>query len=255
MTRQRQAELAPFRERYIAHRGLFDNRYDYPENTLPAFERAIAAGYGIELDVRLTRDNQLIVAHDPDLLRPCWEYGIIREWDWDELRTCHLFGTSQTFPLFTDVLDLIAGQVPLVVELKPDKDVELTAELTAKAMEKYDGAYCIECFDPRVLQWYKKHHPEVIRGQLAQDMADERGKRNPLTNWLLERMVLNVTTRPDFIAYRQADADRLSVRFWRAVLGCTLVAWTVQSEEQLAAAKGHFDAIIFDSFIPAEPWA
>ncbi|MDR0285948.1 MAG: hypothetical protein LBI33_13830, partial [Propionibacteriaceae bacterium] len=109
---QRQAQLAPFRSHLIAHRGLFDNATDHPENTLAAFARAVDAGYGIELDVRLTKDDRLVVAHDADLARISGEAVAIRGLTLAELRQRRVFASAETVPLFSEVLALIAGRVP-----------------------------------------------------------------------------------------------------------------------------------------------
>jgi len=251
MAANRQAALDEFRARYIAHRGLFDNEQDHPENTLPAFARAVEAGYGIELDVRLTKDGKLVVAHDTGLARLCDEDIAIRDLTLDELRAYHVLKSAQTIPLFSEVLDLIDGRVPLIVELKPEQDVAETCRLTDETLRSYAGTYCIECFDPRVLLWYRRHRPGVIRGQLAEDFAAGTATKSRLVNWALTAMAFNVATWPDFIAYNRAQANRFALRFWHAVLRCTLVAWTIKAQDELDAARRRFTVFIFDSFIPA----
>ena len=98
--------LRPYEENYVAHRGLFDN-VTVPENSIPAFRRAVEAGYAVELDVQLTTDDQLAVFHDAALQRVCGDPRNIYEVSWDELRKLDLLGTGETIPLFRDVLKLI----------------------------------------------------------------------------------------------------------------------------------------------------
>ena len=242
--------MKPFAARYIAHRGLFDNAQAYPENTLPAFARAVEAGYGIELDVRLTKDGRLVVAHDKTLARIAGTDAAVRDLTQAELAAYPILASGETIPAFADVLALIAGRVPLIVELKPESDVIETCERTAEALADYPGPYCVESFDPRVLWWYRRHRPGVLRGQLSQDFTDDPATASRLADKLLTAMVGNLVTWPDFVAYRHTDANRFAVRFWQAVLGSTLVGWTIKSAAELADARRRFAVIIFDGFIP-----
>ena len=248
----RQDALEVFRTHYIAHRGLFDNASDHPENTLAAFQRAVDAGFGVELDVHLTKDNQVVVAHDAGLDRICGEDVLIRDLTYAQLQQRHVFTSTQTIPLFTDVLAVLGGKVPLVVEIKFDPRLDETCQRTDEILRTYDGPYCMESFDPRALMWYRRNNPDVPRGQLSDDFADDPGTSIEPVNWLLTNMMLNPWARPDFIAYRWPAVRRLGVRFWHRVLGCSMFAWTIQSQGQLDAARPYFDAFIFDSFVPAQ---
>jgi len=247
MIRPRQVAMADFARQYIAHRGLFDNEQDHPENTLSAFQRAVDAGYGIELDVRLTKDSQLVVAHDDDLRRICGEDVEISDLTYDELSQSRVFGSSQAVPLFTQVLQVVDGLVPLIVEVKESNRTSETCQATAEQLSHYRGRYCVESFDPRVLLWFRLHRRGVLRGQLSGGFHDGGNK---LRNKALGIMIFNKLTWPDFIAYEWQDADRGIVKFWRLVLRCSMVAWTVRSQADLDAARANFDVFIFDSFIP-----
>lgn len=235
---------------YFAHRGLFDNERDYPENTLAAFSRAVEAGYGVELDVRLTKDDKLVVAHDTGLRRICGKDVAIRDMTYEELSQCHVLGSSQTIPLFGDVLDVIGGRVPLIVEIKAERNPLKSSRLTDEALSSYPGTYCIESFDPRVLVWYRAHRPSVIRGQLSNDFSHSPGTGIRALDAMLSAMLFNPLTWPDFIAYGWVYARKPSVRFWHAILRCPLVAWNITSQQALDEAKQGFDAYIFDSFTP-----
>ena len=116
-------------------------------------------------------------------------------------------------------------------------------------LSHYKGVYCIECFHPLALLWYRKHRPDIVRGQLCMEYwKEEKYRGNPLF-LLLSYLVTNIATRPDFIAYQHSDASNLSRRVARR-LGALSVAWTIKSQEQLEEARKHFDLFIFDSFIP-----
>jgi len=249
--RERQAALEAFKTHYIAHRGLFDNDTDHPENSLAAFSRAVEAGYGIELDVQLTKDAKLVVFHDPDLKRMCGEDVALSELTYKELRTRRLGKSDETIPLFQQVLDVIGGRVPLVTEIKSGFRLIDTCRLTDATLSRYDGVYCVESFDPRALMWYRWRRPDVLRGQLADDFSEEPATGVVPVDWALSNMVLNPVTWPDFIAFDHLYPDARALRFWRDVLGCTMVAWTIKSQDELDAARSTFDVFIFDSFIPA----
>jgi len=249
MIRPRQLAMADFKRQYIAHRGLFDNAQDYPENTLSAFQRAVDAGYGIELDVRLTKDGQLVVAHDDGLQRICGEDVEIADLTYDELSQRRVLNSTQTVPLFTQVLGVIKGLVPLIVEVKQSNRTAETCQATADQLRRYRGRYCVESFDPRVLMWFRRHRRGILRGQLSGGFRGENTGHRFL-DFCLENMLFSKLTWPDFIAYEWQYADRFFVRAWRAVLRCTMVAWTVRSQADLDAARRNFDVFIFDSFTP-----
>ena len=116
----RKARMQAFERQYIAHRGFHDNRSECPENSLPAFERAIQMGYGIELDVQLTKDGVPVVFHDWDLKRAAGVDRKIRDCTFEELQSYRLFGSSQTIPTFEAVLELADGRTPLIIELKAE---------------------------------------------------------------------------------------------------------------------------------------
>lgn len=234
-----------------AHRGLFDNQTDAPENSLPAFRKAVEAGYGIEFDVQLSKDGIPVVFHDANLKRMCGIDGSVWEYDLEELQQMKLAGSDATIPTFEEVLKVIDGKVPLIIEYKLDVAQTKVCELANEMLSHYKGVYCIECFHPLALIWYRKHRPDIVRGQLCMEYwKEEKYRGNPLF-LLLSYLVTNVATRPDFIAYQHSDASNLSRRVARR-LGALSVAWTIKNQEQLEEAKKHFDLFIFDSFIPKE---
>jgi len=112
--------LKPFMEVPIAHRGFFDNKTNAPENTMKAFELAVEAGYGIELDVQLSKDGQLVVFHDATLDRATKETGLLSNYSFEQLQSFPLFESNERIPLFRDVLRIVNGKVPLIIEVKPE---------------------------------------------------------------------------------------------------------------------------------------
>lgn len=242
----RKPDRKPFYCVHYAHRGLFDNETDAPENSLRAFEKAVNAGYGIEMDVQLSKDDVLVVFHDASLERMCGVKGNVWEYTYEELQEMSLAKSNERIPKFETVLKLVDGKVPLIVEYKMDRVDTKVCELGNKLLKKYKGAYCIESFHPLALIWYRKNRPDVLRGQLSQNFKADYKKHKEY--FLLTHLLTNVATRPDFIAYQHSDASVLSRRICR-VLGALSVTWTIKNQKQYEAAKDEFDLFIFDSFI------
>lgn len=232
---------------HYAHRGYFDNDSAAPENSMAAFRAAIDAGYGIELDVQMSADGVPMVFHDGDLERMCGVSGKIWEYTCAELQQMRLLDTEETIPTFGEVLELIAGQVPVIVEYKLDRVNTDVCQAGNALLQNYEGDYCIQCFHPLALMWYKKNAPEVVRGQLSQSFWEEEKYHGDALYALLSYMPENVVTRPDYIAYQFDDADNLSFRLCRA-MGAKTAAWTLRDPADYEIAKEDFDLFIFDSF-------
>lgn len=231
---------------HYAHRGLFDNQSDAPENSLKAFAKAVEVGYGIELDVQLSKDKVPVVFHDASLKRMCGIEDKVWNYTLEELQKMHLLGTEQTIPTFAQVLDTIGGKVPIIVEYKMDVPDTKVCELGDALLQKYNGVYCIESFHPFAVAWYKKHRPEVVRGQLAENFGKEEKYVGKLLYVFLSNLMLNFLGRPDFIAYKHQDVSQISRRFCKK-LGALSVAWTIKSQEDYEKVKNDFDLFIFDS--------
>ena len=237
---------------HYAHRGYFDNDSAAPENSMAAFRAAIDAGYGIELDVQMSADGVPMVFHDGDLERMCGVSGKIWEYTCAELQQMRLLDTEETIPTFGEVLELIAGQVPVIVEYKLDRVNTDVCQAGNALLQNYEGDYCIQCFHPLALMWYKKNAPEVVRGQLSQSFWEEEKYHGDALYALLSYMPENVVTRPDYIAYQFDDADNLSFRLCRA-MGAKTAAWTLRDPADYEIAKEDFDLFIFDSFALEAP--
>ncbi len=241
-------DRTPFMGVHYAHRGLFDNKSEAPENSLAAFKKAVAAGYGIEFDVQLSKDNKLVVFHDGTLKRMCGVEGKVWDYTLAELQSFKLADSEETIPTFEEVLKVVDGKVPLIIEYKLDRVQTTVCELADIVLQNYKGMYCVESFHPLAVRWYRKNRPQVLRGQLCEEYF-----RNPKNKgkWILASMsflISNVATRPDFIAYNHRHAGNISRRICR-MLGALSVTYTIKNEEEYLRAKDKFDLFIFDSFI------
>ena len=233
-----------------AHRGL--HNAEIPENSMEAFARAKAHGYGIELDVHLLKDGNLAVFHDADLKRMTGQEGKIESLTADQLSQYHLGQTEQTIPTFTQFLEMIDGSVPLVVELKAvDGNHKALCQTVKNALKDYSGAYCIESFDPRCISWLRKHWPEVIRGQLLENyFKTEKSVLPFIVKLALVWQIMNISVCPDFIAYKFADRKNLGNFLARKFWGAKGVVWTVKSKEDFDTATKEGYISIFEGFIP-----
>ena len=247
---QRARMFRPFERQYIAHRGFFDNDEDHPENSLAAFALAVKHGYGIELDVRMTADQKLVVFHDDNLFRMCNVTHNIEQCTFEELQQYHLANSSEKIPLFTDVLAIIAGKVPIIVEIKDTARWRETTEETAKILDEYKGHYCIESFNPFIITWYKKNRPEVVRGILSTNFFKDKPPLGFFKKLFLTNLLFNFIATPDFIAYNHKHKDQFSYKLLRRLYRVKNVAWTIKSQQELKDAKSVFTCFIFDSFVP-----
>lgn len=233
-----------------AHRGLYDNEHGIPENSMAAFRRAVDKGYGIELDVHFTADNQLVVFHDDTLTRMCGMNKKISSFLYSDLMQLRLLGTEEGIPLFKDVLELIDGKVPLIIELKVDgSNQNLLCPLVWQLLSRYKGDYCIESFHPFVLQWFKRHEPQVVRGQLSCNFF----KENPhcdIVLFLMSNLMTNFFTHPDFIAYKYLDLDNPAVIYNRKLFHIMTVVWTIPGKPTYDRFKNKVDVMIFEGFEP-----
>lgn len=240
-------DMTSLKNRHYAHRGLHDNLTSAPENSINAFRLAVEAGYGIEMDIQLSKDNIPVVFHDKTLKRMCGKDGYVWDYTLEELQQNTLADSTQIIPTFEEVLKLIDGKVPLIIEYKMDNPDIKVCELGDKLLRNYKGVYCIESFHPKAVRWYRKNRPEIVRGQLSMDFSKDE-KYNAPYFVVMTYLLSNFFTRPDFIAYNYKDEHILSRRICKK-LGGLAVAYTIKSQEAYEKVKDKFDLFIFDSFI------
>lgn len=220
-----------------AHRGLHGP--GVPENSLAAFAAAADCGLGIECDVQRSVDGHAMVFHDWDLDRLTAESGPVGARNAAQLGRISLAGTGEPIPTLGQVLDLVAGRVPLLIEVKSSGD-RRTAPLclaVRRELEGYRGDHAVMSFDPRVSRWFAVHSPFTLHGLVV---TEEKGKT------LLGRIRRHLAfrhARPDFLAY---DIRDLPSRFAaaRRRRGLPVLTWTVRSAEHRERAALYADAPI-----------
>ena len=236
-------QKAPFLGMNFAHRGLHSRDKSVPENSIAAFRLAARAGYGVELDVHLSRDGQVVVFHDDTLERVCGVSGRVEDYTFQELQQFRLCGTEERIPLLSDVLGVIRGRGPIILELKDGPNNRELCRKTLGLLNGYRSSVCIESFNPLMVAWFRFHAGDIVRGQLAMPAKGYGQMKKPIP-FILSHCLMNFLARPQFIAY-QIGPQPLTVRLaqW---LGAMKVGWTSHEPRN---EKGR-DAVIFEVYKP-----
>jgi glycerophosphoryl diester phosphodiesterase len=235
----------------IAHRGLHDAAHGVIENTATAFAAAIAGGYGIECDLQISADGEAMVHHDDALGRLTDGSGALREMSAADLKRTPFRATADRMMTLGDLLDLVAGRVPLVIELKSRFDGDLRlAERTAKLLAGYNGPAAVMSFDPTPIIALRRLAPRLVRGIVAERRyaPPEWKHLSAAQRFALPLLLHGWRSRPDFIAYRVDDLATLPPRLARGLFGLPLLTWTVRTEAQRTLAARYADQAIFEGF-------
>lgn len=224
-----------------AHRGRHgaDHTGIIPENSLAAAARAIATGMGIECDIQRTSDDVAIVFHDWDTERLLGHPKVVKGTSATELATLNYPGSKEYPAQLAELLDLVAGRVPILIEIKskPRYDVLRSCEIVAQALQSYTGPHAVMSFDPRVAKWFRRHHPKICTGLVMRE--DEHG----YTRKAWQRRLAFWIAKPDFLAYHIAALPNPWVAKLRAG-GLPILTWTVNSPETRERALVHADALV-----------
>ncbi len=238
-------DLEWIRGKMIAHRGLHNKEKGIPENSLPSFEAAADSGFPIEIDLHLTKDQQVVVFHDSECKRMCRFEGKIEEMTLDQIKALRLLDTENEIPTLAECLERVDGRVPLLIEFKVSgNNTKMLCTQAEKILSQYCGPYLIQSFHPQVLNWYRKNNKKICRGQLAADF-----KHDSFAKTMLGNMLLNFIGRPHFVSYKHSDCKNRMFRFavWQ---GAFPVGWTFQNPDELRAHKTNFKCWIFEHFTP-----
>ncbi len=241
-----------FSGRNYAHRGLHSLEHNIPENSLSAFRAAKEQGFGIELDLQITADGQVVVFHDYTTDRVCGVSGHIDKMTYEELLKLRLSGTDEHIPLFSEVLELMDGKQPLVIEIKTCLHRDELCEGIYDLVKDYNGEFCIESFDPFTLSWFRRNAPHIVRGQLSAKIARwERQQEQEIKikyalakSFVISNVFLNCLSRPHFIAHR-LEKKSLAVRAAEK-MGAMRFAWTSKTPGN----ESMHDSIIFEGYVP-----
>lgn len=236
----------------FAHRGLWSEENNIPENSMTAFRNAVAHGFGIETDVQLSSDGVPVIMHDSSLLRMCGVDKKVSELTYSELCCLRLGNTDERIPTFAELLDAVGGKVMLLIELKGETFDTLLCDTIVPMLDAYDGAFVIESFNPVLLHRIKKLRPKIIRGQLMTNFMKRNETNAKVRPYLLTSLRTNILARPDFIAYDMTFPRLLALRLTTGLFRARRCVWTVRSEEAYERFVGHGDCPIFENFIPGD---
>lgn len=240
----------------LAHRGYHDAARRNPENALSAFQAAIEAGYGIELDVQLTADGQAMVFHDDTLDRMTAKAGPIRDHTAAELGIIRLQNSDDLIPSLPQVLALVAGKVPLLIEIKELLDTmqDTSGRLetaVAKALESYTGPVAVMSFNPHCMAHMARLAPNIPRGITTEDYDPQNCAPIPPDVCATLRGIPDYDrTESSFISHKASDLDRPRVVELKSQ-GAKVLCWTIRSREAEAKARHIADNITFEGY-PAD---
>ena len=230
--------------KYIAHRGFHNS--ENPENSLGAFLNAIKHDYAIEIDVHLISDGTVVVFHDEKLNRMTNKDGYIFNLTKEMLADYKLKNTSFSIPTFEEVLSLVDGKVPLLIEIKNPGKVGPLEKKVIEILSSYKGEYAIQSFNPFTLNYISQIAPNVLRGQLSGTLQDSDLSR--MKKFFLRNMYFNKKiSKPNFIAYEWSALPNRVVKKFNHL---PLLAWFIQTQEEYKKVLPHCDNIIFEGFHP-----
>ncbi|QSF13456.1 glycerophosphodiester phosphodiesterase family protein [Mycoplasma sp. Mirounga ES2805-ORL] len=230
---------------YISHRGYHNDIC--PENSIKAFENSIKNGFAIELDIHILKDNKIVVFHDDSLKRMTGIDKIIEECDYEEIKSLSLKNSKEKIPLLSDVLNLVNGKVPLLIEYKTRQfKSRILEEESWKILKNYKGQFAIQSFNPYTLLWFKNNAPYVIRGQLSGGFLGE--KMNIFKKYYLKRMIMNKKTKPDFINYEKTFLKQKYIKKIKKHL--PVLSWIITNYEEMKEHNKDCNNFIFEGFDP-----
>jgi glycerophosphoryl diester phosphodiesterase len=243
-------------ERPIAHRGLHDKAKGVIENTLAAAEAAIAGGFAIECDARLSADGEAFVFHDETLDRLTNMSGPLLDKTAAEIGCARMVSPGATIPTLSDLLALVAGRVPIICEIKSrfDGDFRICDRVTPLAAS-YDGPLAFKSFDPSIVADLRLRSSRLGPpgrpcpvGIVAEGSYDDPywsfltpEQKRDCADWeaLMRR-------EPDFLSFNVDDLPHKSPFFMKELYGLRVMAWTVRDAQQREAARKWADQIIFE---------
>ena len=242
------AKTRRWRGAVFAHRGLHDAGRGVVENTLPAFEAARDAGFGMELDIQFSKDRQVIVFHDDDLARLAGDPRKVWNVPLAELQELPLAGYADArIPTLRQVLDAVDGRVPLLIELKSGPFNRQLCRALMAHLEGYRGAYLVESFNPLIVFWFRRHAPQIVRGQLVDALPSYRPTVNAFAGFFMAGLLSNFVSRPDFVAYNVNAPRFFSPHFQRFMFRTPMAAWTVRDPAAAALIQRRGEISIFEA--------
>lgn len=227
----------------IAHRGYHNNKKGIPENSVLAFKKAIDNNYLIELDVRLTKDKKLVVFHDDNLKRVCGVNKRVKDLTYRELLKYNLFDTTLKVPLFSDVIKLVNGRVPILIETKYHNRYGVLEKILINELSNYKGLYAIQSFYPMSLLWLKRNTKDIPIGLLSSNFKNDL---NRLKSIIGKTLILDLFFKTDFISYDVKGLPNNYLSYKRNKK--KIVIWTIKNKKDYDLARQYTDSLICENF-------
>lgn len=227
----------------IAHRGYHNNKKGIPENSVLAFKKAIDNNYLIELDVRLTKDQKLVVFHDDNLKRVCGVNKRVKDLTYRELLKYNLFNTTLKVPLFSDVIKLVNGRVPILIETKYHNRYGVLEKILINELSNYKGLYAIQSFYPMSLLWLKRNTKDIPIGLLSSNFKNDL---NRLKSIIGKTLILDLFFKTDFISYDVKGLPNNYLSYKRDKK--KIVIWTIKNKKDYDLARQYTDSLICENF-------
>lgn len=231
-----------FKNRFIAHRGLHKNKM-IPENSMLAFKAAIEKNYAIEFDINITKDNQIVVFHDDDLNRLCNKRENIEDVSYDFLKDLNLYESNEKIPLLKELLDEVAGKIPLIIEIKKHKNIGLLENILLEMLKEYKGEYFICSFEKDILLWLEKNKPKEIRGLIFESLPIKFKKYEKIAF-----LYKYFKSKADFISLEDKLIDSSIYDFCKKK-ELDIVVWTIKDKKSFQNIDKKVSAVIFENFI------
>ncbi|MBO5682407.1 MAG: glycerophosphodiester phosphodiesterase [Clostridia bacterium] len=206
----------------------------------------------MELDIQLSKDKQVMVFHDYSLKRMCGVDKKLSDLTCRELKALSLSGTEFTIPTLSEVLELVDGRVPLLIELKSGEWATALCEAVAPILDKYRGAFGVESFDPRLMSWFKKYRRRYARGQIVTKTKRCKKLHYTFVSFCLSKLFFNVISRPDFIAVDIKRKKSLMIYVCKKLFHIPIFVWTVRAKEDIESCKAEGYNLIFEKNDPTQ---
>ena len=231
-----------FKNRLIAHRGLHKNKI-IPENSMLAFKAAIEKNYAIEFDINITKDNQIVVFHDDDLNRLCNKKENIEDVSYDFLKDLNLYESNEKIPLLKELLDEVAGKIPLIIEIKKHKNIGLLENILLEMLKEYKGEYFICSFEKDILFWLEKNKPKERRGLIFGSLPIKFKKYEKIAF-----LYKYFKSKADFISLEDKLIDSSIYDFCKKK-ELDILVWTIKDKKSFQNIDKKVSAVIFENFI------
>ena len=226
-------DLNPLLSKLIAHRGLHNDVIK--ENSKLAIIKAMNKKIPVEFDISLTKDNVVILCHNSYIKYNNKKY-IIKNYDYK-----FLLNICQELVTLEEILKIVSGKIPLLIELKPYNNGNKLEKQVVKLLDNYNGYFAIQSFSPLIVYWFKNNRPNYIRGQLLTNYK----KYSFIKKVIYKHMIFNKFTNPDFICYNIKGLPNKQIE--KSRLKKPIIGWTIKNEEEIAKYSKYCDNFICDN--------